>query len=146
MGIFGTTMVCIAEWLLFIFPLYQAYLEIDEQRDLLLANIDFDEIHNHAFADRKIHLRDLNQLKLLLTDEQKAALKAFNSLRNKAIAWFFVALAGYIKACSSTFEVMEHFSHHVNTWLFILIIVVLTAFTLAFIVSRILTNQKVKAI
>ncbi|SUP52847.1 Uncharacterised protein [Weissella viridescens] len=40
MGIFGTTMVCIAEWLLFIFPLYQAYLELDEQRDLLLANID----------------------------------------------------------------------------------------------------------
>ncbi|RRG18753.1 hypothetical protein D3P96_01860 [Weissella viridescens] len=146
MGVFGTTMVCIAEWLLFVFPLYQAYLELDEQRDLLLSSIDFNEIRNHDFDNRKIHLRDLNQLKTLLTDEQKAALKAFNSLRNKAVAWFFVALAGYIKACSSTYEVMEHFSHHVNTRVFILVIVILTGLGLAFILSRVLTNEKVKAI
>lgn len=112
------TILCafVADWLLFIFPLYQGKMELME------SNSVFAKYQSSTAKKKKLpffywlfppllfhHYKKQahQQLSNLAANQQD--LKNFYSFYNKGLAWYFVSYAGFLHAIASSYELLEKF-------------------------------------
>lgn len=124
----------IEEWLLFIFPLYQSWLELEEQESTIRALTKDDRQYPkisswywvlpfYKIAYEKRRSIEIIQKEGLSSGELKDILRYFD----KSTDWFYVSLAGLLNSISTTYEVFEHFNlgHHlIAYWLTVLFLIV----------------------
>lgn len=126
-------MLCIsllADWLLFTFPLYQGLMEL---RDYEVLRSRYDEISKNVrevspwwwlIFPIKIHLERIRARDILQAVSESKKIKADPiSFIDKATAWYFVSVAGWLKMVDSAFDVLEEL--HFSRPLFSLIVSVL---------------------
>ncbi|GAA3629110.1 hypothetical protein GCM10022297_04840 [Lactobacillus hamsteri] len=127
----------IGAWLLFIFPLYQAMLELDEQVEKV-KNKEKNAIKKIKTIPKvaplywiwpplKIKLEKKRMLKILsLYDISNDQLEIFSRLVDKATAWFYVALGALLVAIANTHEVFVELYPSLSLEIFWIIIIVIT--------------------
>lgn len=112
------TVICafIADWLLFIFPLYQGKMELMESNTVFAKYQSSTEKRKKApfiywlFPPFLFHYykKNANQ-QLINLSLNKKDLKNFYSFYNKGLAWYFVSYAGFLNAIASSYEALEKF-------------------------------------
>ncbi|KRO00730.1 hypothetical protein [Companilactobacillus kimchiensis] len=126
----------IGAWLIFIFPLYQGMLELQEQ----IQSVKRNEIKESTlpkismwywlFPPLKIRLEKQRMFKLLSQRHtSNTELEAFLHFLDKATAWFYVALGGLLTAISVTYGTLEQFKIELSPpifWLLIIVIIICT--------------------
>lgn len=121
-------------WLLFIFPLYQACLELAAQA------IEFKQ-----FSDSKIEVKEISPFYWIIPPykiykEKHRAILILKKLDlntnelykimnffDKATAWFYVSLAGLLNSIYVTHELFEKYEMY-NPYYFFIFIIVMTVF------------------
>lgn len=124
----------LSDWLLFSFPLYQGLMELNDYQELLE---DFDEISKKwkmvspwwwLIPVVKIQKERTRGYRILReATKSKSERHRALSFIDKATAWYFVALAGWLKMIQSSYEVLEVFDAEEDPWLLLVIVVLLTA-------------------
>ena len=126
----------IGAWLIFIFPLYQGMLELQEQiqhvKKLGISNSKLPKVSiwYWIFPPLKIKLEKQRMFKLLsLRQTSTEELDLFLHFLDKATAWFYVALGGLLTAISVTYNTLEEFKIDLSPlvfWLLIILIIICT--------------------
>lgn len=134
MTYFITIVSLLGDWLLFTFPLYQGLMELNDYQELLVG---FDEISGKwkmispwwwlvpvvkIQKERTRGYRILREATKSKSERHRAL-----SFIDKATAWYFVALAGWLKMIASSYEVLEAFGCGEAAWLLIVMVVLMTA-------------------
>lgn len=122
----------VGDWLLFSFPLYQGLMELKEFKSLLE---EFEQVSKRwkpispwwwLLPPLKVHKERVrgNHILREAADTKHERHQAINFL-DKATAWYFVALAGWLKMLTSSYELLENYELK-QVWILIGLVVVLT--------------------
>lgn len=123
----------IGDWLLFSFPLNQGLMELSDYKRFVK---DFDKTSKSMakispwywiMPNLKIHFeksRAQKVLKSIIKDEDD--FRTAINFTNKATAWYFVGLAGWLKMICSVYEFLEEFELRNLGWWLLLVVIVLT--------------------
>lgn len=124
----------VAVWLLFSFPLYQATLELSSQSIMFsqkvkgsLGSVKRISKWYWLLPPLKIHKekqRSINIIRQLNLDEMQV--RVLLNYLDKATAWFYVALAGWLNAVFVTNDLLERWGQPQAGWLLLAIIIVMT--------------------
>lgn len=135
MHLLTTCLAFVGDWFLFIYPVYQAGLELQDYRKFL-ANYREISINVKKISPLwwlippyKIWLekkRGTTILRQAVHDENEFH-EAMNFL-NKATAWWYVALAGLLNSIQSSYELWELFEIKLN-WIFFWLLILLLFFS-----------------
>lgn len=110
------TVLCafVADWLLFVFPLYQGKMELMESNTFFAKYQSSNSEKKSApfiywlFPPLLFHYYKKNAHQQLISlAKNKQDLKNFYSFYNKGLAWYFVSYAGFLNAIASTYELIE---------------------------------------
>lgn len=123
----------LGDLLLFSFPLCQGLMELKEYKQLLE---EFDQVSKRwkpispwwwLLPPIKIHRERIrgNQILREAADTKRERRQAVSFL-DKATAWYFVALAGWLKMITSTYELLETIKVE-NVWTLIIIVALLSS-------------------
>lgn len=123
----------IGDWLLLSFPLYQGLMELKEFKALLE---EFEQVSKRwrpvspwwwLIPPLKVHKERMRGNNILreAADTKRERRQAVNFL-DKATAWYFVALAGWLKMITSTYELLEQYEVE-NVWILAGLVIILTA-------------------
>ena len=136
MKLFFATLETIGTWLLFIFPLYQAMLELDEQ----IQRVKIKEITTTKKINKipkvspyywfwpplKIRLEKKRMVRILkLYNTSNEHLELLSKMLDKATAWFYVSLGALFVAISTTYDLLNELRIMPNLLDFWVIIVVI---------------------
>jgi hypothetical protein len=143
----------IGAWLLFAGPIYQAALELQDQdieTERIQATGKQIDVPRHVsawwwlFPPLKFYLERRRSkeyrkayVKALL-DEDVEALMAFF---NKATAWIFVGIGGFLIACKETYELVAHYDW--SNWIILALIVVFAAASIINTVFRVHRTKRI---
>ncbi|EKK20419.1 hypothetical protein B808_508 [Fructilactobacillus florum 8D] len=114
MEVFVAGCAFVADWLLFVFPLYQGRMELMESNSVYAK---YQSTHSKKKGVpflywlfpplyfryvKKQNIKGLNRL-----FKNKDDFRNFYGFYNKSIAWYFVSYAGFLNAIESTYGVLE---------------------------------------
>ncbi|MDF7627201.1 hypothetical protein PUF88_04670 [Lactobacillaceae bacterium L1_55_11] len=109
LGFFG-------DWLLFVFPLMQGILELQDYSTVIdafkVAGQDVKKVSNWywLFPPLKFHLERVRLHKISRSQPvSRVDRQDLMKFEMKAMAWFFVALTGIFKGVGATSEIIDHF-------------------------------------
>ncbi|WP_429971482.1 hypothetical protein ACQW5G_02375 [Fructilactobacillus sp. Tb1] len=128
------TILCafFADWLLFIFPLYQGKMELMESSTI------FAKYQSSTSKKKKVpffywlfppllfhHYKVTAHKQFERLSANEVDINNFYSFYNKAFAWYFVSYAGFLHAITSTYEICEKFElDHLAGWATLLIVAI----------------------
>lgn len=123
----------IGDWLLFSFPLYQGLMELKEFKALLE---EFKQVSKRwspispwwwLIPPLKVHKERTRGNNILreAADTKRERRQVVNFL-DKATAWYFVALAGWLKMIASLYELLEQYEVE-SIWILVGLVSILTA-------------------
>ncbi|MEK0307120.1 hypothetical protein [Bifidobacterium favimelis] len=138
----------LSDWLLFSFPLYQGLMELNDYQELL---VNFDEISGKwkmvspwwwLIPVVKIQMERTRGYHILReATKSKSERHRAISFIDKATAWYFVALAGWLKMIASSYELLEAFGAEEDVWILLVMVIVMTAIGLFNAYYRISKNR-----
>lgn len=148
MQLIFTLMPFLGDWLLFIFSMYQAGLELQSYEQFLNKYRNYSIKLNKVsplywiLPPYKIYLEKKRATKILesIVKSQSQFNDIFNFL-NKATAWWYVSIAGLLNAIYSTNELLDKLKIGTNPIIFLIIIIILFLFGLGQVKYR-LSNQR----
>lgn len=141
----------LGEWFLFSFPLLQAFLELTEYQEVISSFKKVGKNYHKIspwfwiIPPLKIYL-ERKRLKQIISDADFSLVnkKELKSFELKAIAWFYVSMAGAFNGIGKTGELIHHFGLQPATLLFWVINCVMLILGVMHVIlrMRILRNTK----
>ncbi|GLB47482.1 hypothetical protein WR164_14610 [Philodulcilactobacillus myokoensis] len=145
----------IGAWLLFMFPLYQGILDINDQ-DLIVSNIIKKSRKNKSVFRKnisrflwlipplKVHLERERSLAILRSSNNDANFDDIYSLLNKATAWVYVAFAGVLNGIVATNDLLQEADVSHPIWSLVIISLIMIIISIFYIGYRISDHRKQK--
>ncbi|OFI47693.1 hypothetical protein BG262_08285 [Floricoccus penangensis] len=122
----------IAKWLLFAFPLYQAYIELSEQERVVgrftKKSKKYPKISPWYWILPPLKLELEKKRGIAILSESLISNKDFEEaivFGRKATAWFYVALAGMLEGITAIYELAHAFDYHISFLMLILLSVLM---------------------
>jgi len=144
----------LAGWLLFTFPMYQGLMELSDYRNIFSKfdqyRGDYHEISPWYWLIPPVKIilernRAMKVIKRFVKSDHD--IKVFISFNDKATAWYFVSLGGWIDLITSIYDILEglHLTHFILFFLLISLIATMSGFFSAYYrVSEIRQKKMVK--
>lgn len=131
----------LAEWLLFTFPMYQGLMELSDYRNIFSEfnqyRGDYHEISPWYWLIPPVKIilernRAMKVIKRFVKTDHE--IKVFISFNDKATAWYFVSLGGWMELITSIYDILQTLKLANFRWIFLVVslIVTLTGFFSAY--------------
>ncbi|WP_282800725.1 hypothetical protein [Lactococcus lactis] len=134
----------IAKWLLFAFPLYQAYIELIEQQKFLNKIVrkskKYPKISPWYWVIPPLKITLEKKRGLTILSEGLISKRDFEDsiiFGRKATAWFYVSIAGLLEGVAAVYEVFHSFGYQISYFKLVFISVLVAAICIINIRNRI---------
>lgn len=114
MAILRASLTFIGVWLLYIFPLYQGVLEISEQDRIIgkfqQADNKYAPVSSWYWLLPPLKIKKEKERGIRILRENihgQEEIHALTNFLNKAVAWFYIALAGILNGLVATYDLID---------------------------------------